>query len=101
MSMSISIKHLAKLSNLQLSQEQMTVMEKSIPAVVQNMETIKQLKVPDVAATNGVSEEENIYREDIPEPSLSQEEALKNAKNTYKGFFVVPYVFEEDEDALK
>ena len=96
--MKISITYLAQLSNLDLSSDQSKAMEESIPSVVQHIEEIKNLPVPDVAATNGVGEEENIFHEDIPEPSLSQEEALRTSKNTYNGFFVVPYVFEEEED---
>ena len=97
--MKVSIKYLAQLSNLNLSSTQEEAMEESVPSVIEHMEEIKNLSVPDVAATNGVSEEENMYREDTVEPSFSQEEALQNGKNTYNGFFVVPYVFEEDEDA--
>lgn len=100
--MSISIKHLATLSRLHLSSMQQAAMEASIPSVVTHMEEIKKLDVSQVKETNGVSEEVNILREDAIEPSLSQEEALKNAKNTYNGFFVVPYVFEsEEEDVTK
>ena len=97
--MKISIKNLAQLSNLDLSSTQSEAMEASIPSVVLTMEEIKNLPVPDVLATNGVGEEENVYREDVVEPSLSQEEALMNATNTHNGFFVVPYVFEEEQDA--
>ena len=76
-------------------------MEESIPVVIDHMEEIKTLHIPKVIATNAVTEEVNIYREDIVEPSLTQEEALKNAQNTYNGFFVVPYVFEEAEDVTE
>ena len=37
----------------------------------------------------------DIWREDVVKPSLSQEEALMNAKNTYNGFFVVPVILAE------
>lgn len=97
--MKVSIANLAQLSNLTLSSTQSQTMEGSIPSVVEAMEEIKKLPVPDVTATNGVSEEVNVYREDVVEPSLSQEEALMNATNTHNGFFVVPYVFEEEQDA--
>src|SRR5260370_34315922 len=95
--MKISIDYLSKLANLKLSNEQKEVMEKSIPSVVEHMEEIKELDVANVSETNGVTEEENVWREDSVEVSLSQEEALSNAKKTYKGFFVVPSIFENKE----
>jgi aspartyl/glutamyl-tRNA(Asn/Gln) amidotransferase C subunit len=61
------------------------------------MDEIKNLDVDNIPETTRVTEEENIFREDVVEPSLSQADALKNAKNTRNGFFVVPYVFEKEE----
>ena len=93
--MKISISHIAKLANLNLSEEQLETMEKSIPAVVEHMEEMKELEVTDVSETNGMTEESNITREDLVEPSFSQTQALKNAKKTYKGYFVVPRILED------
>ncbi|MGH7245896.1 MAG: Asp-tRNA(Asn)/Glu-tRNA(Gln) amidotransferase subunit GatC [Candidatus Levyibacteriota bacterium] len=97
--MKIPVKHIARLSHFTLSKKQEEIMEKSIPAVVTYMDEIKNLDVDRVRETNGVTEEKNVTRDDAVEPSFSQEEALKNATHTYKGFFVVPYVFEEDDNA--
>lgn len=94
--MKINIKHLATLANLVLSKKQEEQMEKSIPSVVSYMDEIKNLDLDNVSETNGVTEEENVFREDVAEPSLTQEDALKNAKKTHKGFFVVKAIFEEE-----
>ena len=91
----MNIKVLAKLANLNLSKKQEEDLEKSIPSVVDYMDEIKNLDVDDVTETTRVTEEENVLREDIVESSLSQEQALKNAKKTRNGFFVVPAIFEE------
>jgi len=99
--MHISIVYLSQLANLDLSDEQKKILEESVPAVIEHMEEIKHLDLSHVQQTNGVTEEENVYREDIVEPSLSQEEALKNGKSIYNGFFVVPYVFEEEIDVTE
>ena len=93
--MKINVKNLAKLANLELSKKQEEDLEKNIPAVIAYMDEIKNLAVDDVAETTRVTEEENVLREDIVELSLSQEEALKSAKRTRNGFFVVPAIFEE------
>ena len=99
--MKVSITNLSHLANLHLSEDQKNILEESIPSVVTHLEEIKQLDVSEVKETNGASEEENIFAEDTTEPSLTQKEALQNAKDTYNGFFVVPYVFEEDENVTQ
>jgi len=95
--MKIDVKNLAKLANLNLTKEQETDLEKSIPNVMDYMDQIKNLDVDNIPETTRVTEEENVLREDIVTPSLTQKEALSNAKNTKDGFFVVPYVFEKEE----
>jgi len=93
--MKVDVKHLAKLANLNISVKQEEALEKSIPSVVEYMDEIKNLDVDDIPETTRVTEEENVLREDIVESSLSQEDALKNAKKSKNGFFVVPAIFEE------
>ncbi len=91
--MKINVSALAKLANLTLSEKQLKDLEESIPGVVEYMDEVKNLDVDSIPETTRVTEEKNILREDIVTESLSQEEALKNAKQTHKGFFVVPNVF--------
>lgn len=91
--MKINVSALAKLANLTLSEKQLKDLEESIPGVVEYMDEVKNLDVDSIPETTRVTEEKNILREDIVTESLSQEEALQNAKQTHKGFFVVPNVF--------
>lgn len=95
--MKIDVKHLAKLANVKLTKDQEKVLSESIPSVMEYMDEIKNLDLDKIPETSRVTEEINVLREDIVEPSLSQKEALSNAKRTYNGFFVVPYVFEKEE----
>jgi aspartyl-tRNA(Asn)/glutamyl-tRNA(Gln) amidotransferase subunit C len=92
----MNIKDLTKLANLVLTKKQEEELEKSIPSVLEYMDQINKLDVDDIPETTRVSEEENVLREDIVTPSLSQKDALKNAKQTRDGFFVVPYVLEKE-----
>jgi aspartyl-tRNA(Asn)/glutamyl-tRNA(Gln) amidotransferase subunit C len=96
--MSINITQLAKLANVKLSQKQVEEFSESITTVIAYMDEIKNLALEDVAETSRVTTEINVFREDSIEPSLSQEEALKNAKKTYNGFFVVPYIFDSNDE---
>lgn len=96
--MAINIKQLAKLANLPLTQKQLEDLENSIPSVVAYMDEIKNLDVDDIPETSRVTEESNVFREDVVTASLTQEEALSNAKKTHKGFFVVPNVFGKGDE---
>jgi len=96
--MKIDVKSLAKLANLSLTQKQLNDLEKTVTTVVSYMDEIKNLDVENIAETTRVTEESNVMREDEVRASLSQEEALQNAKKTYKGFFVVPHVFSNKEE---
>ncbi|HEX8932058.1 MAG TPA: Asp-tRNA(Asn)/Glu-tRNA(Gln) amidotransferase subunit GatC [Patescibacteria group bacterium] len=91
----MNVKNLAKLANLQLTSHQEENLNQSITAVIAYMDEIKNLDIDNITETTRTTEEENVLREDIVEPSLSQADALKNAKKTKNGFFVVPAIFEE------
>jgi len=86
-------KKIGLLSNISLTDAQAETLAESISSVVEYMEEIKDLTLEDVPETYRVTEEANIFREDRVEPSLPQEEALRNAEKSYNGYFLVPYVF--------
>jgi len=93
--MKINVTHIAKLANLSLSEKDLQTFEKTFPSIAEHMEVVKNLDVDKIPETTRVTEEENIFREDKIEQSLTQEEALSNANKTYNGFFVVPVILEE------
>jgi aspartyl-tRNA(Asn)/glutamyl-tRNA(Gln) amidotransferase subunit C len=94
--MKITVEKLAILANLNLSKKQEEDFEKSILSIVEYMDEIKNLAVDDIPETTRVTEEENVLRDDVVTPSLSQQDALKNAKNTWNGFFVVPAILDKE-----
>lgn len=93
--MKINVKHVAKLANIPLTDEETTVLEKELEATLERVDRLNEIDTSIVEGTNEVTKEENVMRDDEIRPSLSQEEALKNAKKTYNGFFVVPVIIEE------
>lgn len=94
--MKIDINNLAILANLPLTKKQKEDLAPSLPSIISYMDEIKQLDVDSIPETTRVTEEENVLREDIVTPSLSQEEALQNAKETHNGFFVVPAILDKE-----
>ncbi|PIP15011.1 Asp-tRNA(Asn)/Glu-tRNA(Gln) amidotransferase GatCAB subunit C [Candidatus Roizmanbacteria bacterium CG22_combo_CG10-13_8_21_14_all_35_9] len=91
-----TVRNLAKLAKLNLTDRQIDKYSQDLTAVVGYMEEIKNIDVSQVSETSRVTEEENIFREDEVKPSLSQKEALKNSKNTHNDYFLVPQILKED-----
>lgn len=91
------IKEIAGLANIKVTEEQADNLAESVSSVVGYMEEIKNLDLDAIPETARVTEEVNVLREDVVKPSFTQEDALKNGKS-HKGYFIVPYVFENKEE---
>ena len=94
------VKHIAKLANIPVGEEES---QKLADAFTETLTVVDRLKKADAlkaAITHQVTGFKNILREDIvkEEQSFTQEQALANAKVTYKGFFVVPYVLQNKDN---
>lgn len=88
------VKHIAKLANLKLTSAEINKFQKQLSEVLEYVEQLNKLNTKKVEPTSQVTGLENVFREDEPKPSLSQEEVLSGAKNTEKGMFKVKAIFE-------
>lgn len=91
----IDMKRIAKLACLPIAEEKLQMLEKQLETTVEHVERLNELDTSTVDETSDITGLRNIMREDVVEPSLTQEEALANAKKTHNGFFVVPVIIEE------
>ncbi len=89
------VKHIAQLAKLTLTDTQLQAYAAGFTNVLNLMNQINQLDLSDAQSTSRVTEEENVFRADEVQPSLTQEEAVSNAKENMDGYFVAPYVVEE------
>ena len=80
--MAFDVSHIAKLANLPLTEEEKKKFEKQLEETLSYISQVTGL--------------ENVERDDITTPSLTQEQALKNAPKTEKGFFVVESILKQD-----
>lgn len=85
------ILHLAKLSKLSLTDEEIEKYWRQLEETVEYIKNLDQLDTKDTEATNSVVDLENVTYDDGSENNngLLAEEALKNAKNKKDGYFVV------------
>ena len=85
------VEHLAKLANLILSDEEVTIFGKQLQETITYVENLNELDTSHVDATSHSGVQKNITFTDgtVNERGLTQEQALKNAKKQNDGYFEV------------
>lgn len=92
----IDIDKVAKLANMTVPPTLKDKLEKQLESTVEHAESLEDIDTSKIAQTNEVTNLANVTEPDEVRPSLTQEEALMNAKDTYNGFFVVDAVLPEE-----
>lgn len=89
--MEIDIKHIAKLSRLKVSDEEVKKFEKEMQAIIRMVDNL-----PELDASGPLIDPENPMklRKDVVFHPYRREEILKNAPKTQAGCVVVPKVVE-------
>lgn len=93
--MKIDVKHVAKLANLPLKDEEVDKFENQLSSILDYIKKLQEVDTSKVEETSHVTGLENVLREDETRSSLSQEEALSNAKDKHNGMFKVKAVLTE------
>ena len=83
-----TLEHISKLALLDLSEEEKKKLAKELGDILNYFKMLNDLDTTEVKPmTHPIEGLKNVFREDIPWKSLSQEEALKNAQYTKDGYF--------------
>jgi aspartyl-tRNA(Asn)/glutamyl-tRNA(Gln) amidotransferase subunit C len=90
----IDVKYVAHLARLSLSPEEEHRIGEQLGAVLGYIEKLKKVDVTGVEPTAHAFPLVNVVRPDAVRPSLSNEEALRNAPAQANGLFVVPKIVE-------
>lgn len=93
--MQINTLHVAKLASLPRKKEDAEKFQKQLAAILDYIKKLDEVDTKNIDPTSQVTGLENVMREDNPNPSLSQEEVLKNVKSRHNGFFKVKAIFKE------
>jgi len=93
----MDVRKIAQLANLTLDEGEEKLFAKQFEDTFLVVDQLKEIDTKDIVLTSQVTKLENVTRPDQvdSERILSQAEALANAKNTYKGFFVVKQVIDK------
>lgn len=90
------VKHVAKLANLPLTEEEEKTYSEQLSKILEYIEQLNQVDTSDVEPTFNVSGQSNVESEDKLGECLSAEDALSNAPKKENGFFVTKGVFKEE-----
>ena len=83
------IAHVAMLARLGLSDDEQRRIGAELDLILEHISALQRADISDVPETAQVGNLVNVWREDVPEPSLSQEQALAAAPDTDGRYFKV------------
>ena len=91
-----TIEYVSKLALLDLTEEEKEKFSEQLGDIISYFKKLNDLDTSNVKpTTHPINGLKNVYREDIPWKSLSNEEALKNAQHKKDGFFKAPRILKE------
>ena len=79
------------MARLSLNQRELGILEKDLGEILQSFKILEEVPA-EVKPSFQPFELKNVTRKDEEEPSLTQEQALQNAKHKEKGYFKGPPV---------
>jgi aspartyl-tRNA(Asn)/glutamyl-tRNA(Gln) amidotransferase subunit C len=84
--------HVARLARLEIPEGEIDRLRGELEAILDAVGKVSELDLADVPPTSHPLDLVNVWADDEPRPSLSVEDALKNAPDTAEGAFRVPAV---------
>lgn len=84
--------HVARLARLEIPEGEIESIRGQLGAILDAVSKVSELDLSAVEPTSHPLDLVNVWDEDEPRPSLSREEALRNAPDPAEGAFRVPSV---------
>jgi len=89
------VAHLARLARLALTDDELDSYAGQLDAILEHVSQIQSVDVTGVEPTGNPLKDVNVFRTDVVEPCLTQEEALAQAPQAVDGRFAVPRILGE------
>lgn len=86
------VQDVANLARLSFSQDELELFARQLDQILTYVEKLNELDTTGVEPVYHALEITNAFREDVVQPSLENETALKNAPSETDGYFTVPRV---------
>ena len=90
------VAHLAGLARIDIPEEQLDHYAQQLDAILDAVAQISQADTDDVPAMSHPIPMTNVFREDIPSPSLGQADALAGAPAVEDARFRVPRILDQE-----
>jgi aspartyl-tRNA(Asn)/glutamyl-tRNA(Gln) amidotransferase subunit C len=98
MSLSLAdVKKVAKLARLDLPDAELATMADQLNRILGYVDQLSSVNTDGIEPLAHPLPLSNVFRDDVPVPSLPVDAALQNAPNRLADFFGVPAVFDTDE----
>jgi aspartyl-tRNA(Asn)/glutamyl-tRNA(Gln) amidotransferase subunit C len=94
MPVEIDIRRVATLARLDLTEEERERLRAQLGVILEHAAKVGEVAADDVPPTASAIPLANVYRDDVAEPSLPADEALRNAPDSADGRFRVPRIVE-------
>ena len=94
------VRAVAKLSRLELSDEEVARFSGELSSILGYIEKLGELDTDNVEPLAHCLPIHNVLREDVPMPSLENDEALANAPQRHNEFFKVPKILDDGSGSL-
>jgi aspartyl-tRNA(Asn)/glutamyl-tRNA(Gln) amidotransferase subunit C len=92
--MEIDLQHVVKLARIDLTPDEEARIRPQVEEILKYVEKLGELDVSDVEPTAHAVPLTNVMRVDETQPSLSHDDAMRNAPKKSNGLFVVPKIVE-------
>lgn len=89
-----TIKHVAHLARIELQPNELEKLSDELHEIIGFIDKLKDLNIEQVKPASHILPISNVLREDVPQLSLSSEQALENAPRVKGNFFSVPKIIE-------
>ena len=91
------VAHLARLSRLAVTEQELDQFAGQLDVILQSVARVGEVAADDIPPTSHSVPLTNVYRDDVPVPCLTQEEALSGAPDAFEGRFRVPRILDEED----
>ncbi len=92
---SIDLKHIARLSRLHLTEEELKFFETQVSQILSFVDKLKEVNVDGVEPTSHPLSLSNVFRADEIKPSMPIDEFLRHSPKAKGRFFEVPKIIED------
>ncbi|NLE29511.1 MAG: Asp-tRNA(Asn)/Glu-tRNA(Gln) amidotransferase subunit GatC [Phycisphaerae bacterium] len=93
------VRHVAKLSRLKLTDEQINLYTRQLGAILEYIKKLNELDTTGVEPMAHVAPLRNVLRDDIAGTGMGIDKVLQNAPDSDPPFFKVPRVLEDSSGA--